>query len=64
MIAPAWEVTGDSASSTVQITETSETYQPLPEPDSSRRARVELRAVFNGPHPETGEELEVVDDPP
>jgi manganese catalase len=24
----------------------------------------ELRAVFNGPHPETGEELEVVDDAP
>jgi Mn-containing catalase len=25
---------------------------------------LELAAVFNGPHPETGEELEVVDDPP
>jgi Mn-containing catalase len=25
---------------------------------------VELAAVFNGPHPETGEDLEVVDDPP
>ncbi|HKP17716.1 MAG TPA: manganese catalase family protein [Gaiellaceae bacterium] len=24
----------------------------------------ELRAVFNGPHPETGEELEVADEPP
>ena len=25
---------------------------------------LELAAVFNGPHPETGEELEVVDEPP
>jgi hypothetical protein len=25
---------------------------------------LELAAVFNGPHPETGEELEVVDSPP
>jgi Mn-containing catalase len=24
----------------------------------------EIAAVFNGPHPETGEELEVVDGPP